>query len=180
MLETKSQISLNDVISINLNPLWFGLSACFGSSGDLCYIAYRTNETGSKTNIAKCKLGLGNNDLSTNGYGTFISGKDQYNFNGTLKVIETYEPIHLNVLQGMEYYKGKLWIMTSEDKVRAYQLQLLKNGTVKIENCFGFDQLDNSGVNIVYESEGMMHIDRDKLLVSIFRNSTPRTIILEI
>ena len=179
-LNNNTVLSLSDVISIELNSEWYGLTACFGGSADTCYIMYFTDKTGNNCNIAQCKLGLGNVDLSNNGYGTFIQGKENSEYNGTLKVIKTFNPIYLNALQGAEYHNGKIWLMSSNDKVRAYQLQLTEDNNVIIENCYGFDQLNTDGTNVIYESEGMMHIDEHTLLTSIFTNQTPKTIILEV
>ena len=179
-LNSKDTISLNDVISIDLDDSWYGLSACFGGSGDTCYILYSTDNTGNNCIIAQCKLGLGNSDLSYGGFGTFITGKAENEYNGTLRVVKKYNPVYLNVVQGVEFYRGKIWVMSSNDKVRAYQLQLVEDGNVIIENCYGFDQLSNDGTNVFYESEGMMHVDEHTLMTSIFTNHTPRTICLEV
>lgn len=180
VLETRETVTLSDTISIQLDNSWHGLTACFGGSGDSCYILYFTDEMGDNCIIAQCKLGLGNSDLSSDGFGTFIAGKGSNEYNGTLKIIKTYNPIYLNVLQGAEFYHGKIWVMTSNDKVRAYQLQLTEDGNVIIENCYGFDQLSNDGINVAYESEGMVHVDEHTLMTSIFTNHTPKTICLEV
>ena len=75
-----------------LNP---SASLCWGEDDQTVYYmtGFYTDAALTKANkneIYKIILGKGTNDFSSDGYGTFISGKASTEYNGTCKIIKTY------------------------------------------------------------------------------------------
>jgi len=69
-------------------------AVCFGESYNIAYFMEGVYTSGTTQNpmrnIYKMLLGTGSNDLSVGGYGTFISGKSETEYNGTCKIIKKY------------------------------------------------------------------------------------------
>ena len=96
-------------------------SVCWGEANCIAYFVTGVYEDSSYTpidtrKIIKLLLGMGSNDLSGEGFGTFISGRSNTEYNGTCKILKTYYGeipyidtkygrANLETPQGMEYDK---------------------------------------------------------------------------
>lgn len=104
-------------------------SLCWGEADNLVYYmdgVYSSydGDTGvlaESISVHKILLGMGDNDLSADGYGTFVSGKANTEYNGTCKILKSYtgefqagidiirNQNSLQTVQGMEY-DGYLYV----------------------------------------------------------------------
>lgn len=125
---------------------------CWGENDNVIYFmdgvySHYDGETGvvaDEINITKILLGRGDNDLSENGYGTFISGKTEDEYNGTCTILKQYKgsmndvlawavisggsPVFLGLqtIQGMEY-DGYLYIGWGTNGHNYFKIQLDEN-----------------------------------------------------
>ena len=120
--------------------------------------------------ILKILLGLGDNDLSdkttdksdNNHWGSFVSGKSNDAYNGTAQIIKSYtgEISGDNQPQGMAF-NGDLYLGTSHSEQKAYQLQLLDDGSFKVVDNYKSEMTDYKNNVIGLEPE-ITFIDPEK------------------
>lgn len=92
-------------------------SVCFGEASNIVYYftgIYETSSSDIATDrrLYKLLLGMGDNDLSASGYGTFISGKTPTQYNGTCAVIGIYTG---EVEPGLDYFNTANGTSTPQD-----------------------------------------------------------------
>lgn len=143
-------------------------SACFGLDNKIVYYAYSAG--GTQVVILKILLGLGDNDLSdktTNKsdnkhWGSFVSGKSNDEYNGTAQIITSYtdEISGDNQPQGMAF-NGDLYLGTSHSEQKAYQLQLLDDGSFKVVDFYKSEMTDYKNNAVSLEPE-ITFIDPEK------------------
>lgn len=135
-------------------------SACFGLDKKIVYYAYSAG--GTQVATLKILLGLGDNDLSdkttdksdNQHWGSFVSGKSSDEYNGTAQIISSYtgdisgdtQP------QGMAF-NGDLYLGTSHSEQKAYQLQLLDDGSFKVIDSYKSEMTDYKNNVIGLEPE---------------------------
>lgn len=135
-------------------------SACFGPDKKNVYYAYSAG--GTQVVILKILLGLGDNDLSdkttdksdNQHWGSFVSGKSSDEYNGTAQIIASYTG---NISgdsqpQGMAF-NGDLYLGTSHSEQKAYQLQLLDDGSFKVVDFYKSEMTDYKNNVIGLEPE---------------------------
>ncbi|MEE6665581.1 hypothetical protein [Limosilactobacillus fermentum] len=142
-------------------------SACFGIDNKIVYYAYCV---GTEVTVLKILLGLGDNDLSdktadksdNKHWGSFSSGKSSDNYNGTAQIISSYtgEISGDNQPQGMAF-NGDLYLGTSHSEQKAYQLQLLDDGSYKVVDIYKSEMTDYKNNVIGLEPE-ITFIDPEK------------------
>lgn len=135
-------------------------SACFGIDKKIVYYAYSAG--GIQVVILKILLGLGDNDLSdkttdksdNQHWGSFASGKSNDEYNGTAQIITSYtgEISGDNQPQGMAF-NGDLYLGTSHSEQKAYQLQLLDDGSFKVVDSYKSEMTDYKNNVIGLEPE---------------------------
>lgn len=135
-------------------------SACFGLDKKIVYYAYSTSS--AQVVILKILLGLGDNDLSdktadksdNKSWGSFVSGKSSDDYNGTAKIIASYIGSILgdNQPQGMAF-NGDLYLGVSQSEQKAYQLQLLDDGSFKVVDSYKSEMTDYKNNVIGLEPE---------------------------
>lgn len=142
-------------------------SACFGLDNKIVYYAYCA---GTQVIILKILLGLGDNDLSdkttdksdNQHWGSFVSGKSNDEYNGTAQIISSYtgDISGDNQPQGM-VFNGDLYMGTSHAEQKAYQLQLLDDGSFKVVDNYKSEMTDYKNNVIGLEPE-ITFIDPEK------------------
>lgn len=143
-------------------------SACFGLDNKIVYYAYSAG--GTQVVILKILLGLGDNDLSdkttdksdNQHWGSFVSGKSNDAYNGTAQIIKSYtgDISGDNQPQGMAF-NGYLYLGTSHSEQKAYQLQLLDDGSFKVVDDYKSEMTDYKNNVIGLEPE-ITFIDPEK------------------
>ena len=135
-------------------------SACFGLDKKIVYYAYSAE--GTQVVILKILLGLGDNDLSdkttdksdNQHWGSFASGKSNDEYNGTAQIISSYtgEISGNNQPQGMAF-NGDLYLGTGFSEQKAYQLQLIDDGSFKVVDNYKSEMTDYKNNVIGLEPE---------------------------
>lgn len=135
-------------------------SACFGIDNKIVYYAYSPG--GTQVVILKILLGLGDNDLSdkttdksdNQHWGSFVSGKSSDDYNGTAQILTSYtgDISGDNQPQGMAF-NGDLYLGTSHSEQKAYQLQLLDDGSFKVVDSYKSEMTDYKNNAIGLEPE---------------------------
>lgn len=163
---TKTNLSIQDpantqIIFKESNKLLPGDgSACFGLDKKIVYYAYSAG--GTQVAILKILLGLGDNDLSdkttdksdNQHWGSFVSGKSSDDYNGTAQIITSYTGNISgdNQPQGMAF-NGDLYLGASHSEQKAYQLQLLDDGSFKVVDSYKSEMTDYKNNVISLEPE---------------------------
>lgn len=92
-------------------------SVCFGESPQIAYFmeGCYTNAAQAANpvrNIYKILLGMGSNNLASEGYGTYISGKGDDEYNGTCKILKTYTG---EIIPGVHCFANANSLWTPQD-----------------------------------------------------------------
>lgn len=152
---------------------------CWGENDNVIYFmdgvySHYEGKTGivaDEINITKILLGRGDNDLSADGFGTFVSGKAENEYNGTCAIIKQFKgsmkdpmawtvisggsPVHLGLqtIQGMEY-DGYLYIGwgTSGHNFLRIQLDDTKD-TYSVDYCYRYLYTNYKNAPSYYEPE---------------------------
>lgn len=149
-----------------------GLICTFGGNGRIIYLATGQN---AHNKIFRCILGVGDEDFSDQSaggddetrWGTFISGKADTEFNGTLKVLSTYTGPSLGIYQGMCYRNGRLYIAAGTTTPLVHKLALLSNGRYEIVQTNSPTEYNADGTEKTIEPEGLCFIDNQKMLIGL-------------
>ena len=164
--------------STYLNP---SASICWGENDNIIYMIdgiydnLSNNHLTANISIRKLLLGMGTNDLSSEGYGTYTAvSSDKYN--GTCKVLKTYngvisnginaifDPSNLNgTAQGMEY-DGDIYIAWGFSGHNFLRIKLNDaDNTYHVVKNYMHNFTDNSG-NIYYLEPEMLALNGDKII----------------
>lgn len=162
-----------------LNP---SASICWGENNNIMYMIdgiyddLGNNHLTPDIKITKILLGMGDNDLSSIGYGTFIYGRSTDEYNGTCKVIKTYSGVisdeinakfdpnnKLGTAQGMEY-DGDIYIAWGFSGHNFLQIRLNDNDdTYKVIKNYMHEFTDYTGTVRYLEPE-MLALNNDKII----------------
>lgn len=138
-----------------------GCVACFGEEPWIVYMI--TGQGSVKHRIFKVLLGTGTNDFSDSTgtdlakWGTFVAGKGVDEFNGTAKILQTFEGIEYNTSQGLCFHDGKLFyaITSSPNTCEVIEVQLHENNTFKALKTYKYPSILQNGATPNYETEGV-------------------------
>lgn len=152
---------------------------CWGENDNVLYFmdgvySHYEGETGvvaDHISITKLLLGRGDNDLSANGFGTFVSGKTENEYNGTCAILKEYTgsmddllalavisgglPVFLGLhtIQGMEY-DGYLYIGWGTKGHNFFKIQLDDTkDTYSVDYCYRYLYTDYKNAPSYYEPE---------------------------
>lgn len=170
-------------------------AVCFGEAPNIAYFMEGVYTTGTIVNpvrnIYKILLGMGSNDLSASGYGTFISGKADNEYNGTCKVIKTYTGeiipgLHcfsnansLWTVQGMQF-NGFLYVAYGTAGNNNLKIALNDNaGKYVVVDNLHFEVLDLDGTVIKCEPE-MLAFKNGKMYCGVSNRATHDNYLYEI
>ena len=143
-----------------------GHTATFGEAFNIVYIY--------NGKLHKIILGVGDIDLSSY-LGTFRSGCSENEFNGTAKIIETYNIDFINdTMQTLTYHNGYIYLLIGHKNTSVFKVSLI-DSYCKLEECFRINDYDVIGDIVEYEPEGIC-FNENELLISMF-NSTIRKVV---
>ncbi len=116
----------------------------------------------SGLNAVTMRLGTGTDDFSATGYGAFIPGKGETEFNGTARVIATYNGPQVGTTQGADWHDRKLFLGLTNREVRqraleVLELSLVSGGTIATTNRWFYQPQNPDGTNVRFEIEGVLH-----------------------
>lgn len=151
----------NYVVKIPLGVNNVGGSAIFGENKnvvyDICGLYYGTYK------IQKYWLGTGANDLSSGGYGTFIAGKSENEYNGTAKLLGEFYGPTMDVCQDATYFNGNIYGTFGRHTGKIYKIELNQansptleavSGTYELKEAWILPNYDVNGNNASDEAEG--------------------------
>lgn len=133
---------------------------CFGESSNIMYLI------GHSTAIYRVLLGKGDNDLSdkTNdksdydSWGTFETGRQSDEYNGTAKILGRFYGTGLGQCQGLTFKNGSLYLLTGYEDLIANRI-LLSNGMYTIDEKIGYNWMDTNGNKKPIEPESVFWLE---------------------
>ena len=156
--------SAKDLYGVSDAGVW-----CFGGNNRYVYISVR-NRTQQTRRFYKGILGVGTANFADSGttdvtaWGTFLSGKTNQQYNGTLKILDVYEGDNIASAQGLDYYNGKLVLSSSADNIDINVVNLDDNNY----QIIGYHRISNlaaDGSSIQTEPEDLT-ITEDGIFVN--------------
>lgn len=170
-------------------------SVCFGEAPNIAYFMEGVYMAGTTLNperkIHKILLGMGTNNLSSEGYGTYISGKADNEYNGTCKIIKTYTGeivpgVHcfangnsLWTCQGMKF-NGYLFVSYGTAGNNNMKIALNDAAdTYRVVNNLHFEVLEPDGDVVPCEPE-MLAIGNGKMYCGVTDRDTHDNYLYEI
>lgn len=149
-----------------------GLICCYGGNWREVFLATGQN---APRKIFRCLLGVGDQDFSDTSeqgndvtrWGTFISGKTDAEYNGTLKVISTYTGKETEVYQGMCYRAGFIYLACGYSKPLIHKIQLCDRSKYKIVQTNVPEDYNPDGTSKTAEPEGLCFYDANTMLVGL-------------
>ena len=124
-----------------------------GGRGDICYLI-----TSDMRYIRKLQLGKGNNNL---GLGQF-SSVEENKFNGSFRVIQTWENDYANTeqLQDAQFYNGKIYAGFGHYGNTIKEIELLEDGDINV----------TTWKELLYDEKGEVLTDRYSQGICILNN----------
>lgn len=158
--------------------------ACFGEDKNMVYILTAGNTWLTPQRIFKGILGTGDNDFSdksankddATAWGTFISGKGENEFNGTLKILSSYTGDILDTYQGCCFKDGYLWLSMGMETPRVAKIKCYFPDFYRVEDMIDFQMHNPDGTLVEYEPEGIC-FNNEYLLMTIISNTRPNQLI---
>lgn len=149
-----------------------GLICCFGGNWREVFLATGQN---APRKIFRCLLGVGEEDFSDNSgeqndvtrWGTFISGKTNSEYNGTLKVLASYTGEETQVYQGMCYRAGFIYLACGYSQPLVHKIRLYSNGRYEIVQTNIPQDYNADGSLKSVEPEGLCFYDGTKMLIAL-------------
>lgn len=149
-----------------------GLICCFGGNWREVFLATGQN---APRKIFRCLLGVGEEDFSDNtveqndvtSWGTFIPGKTNTEYNGTLKVLSTYTGEETQVYQGMCYRAGFIYLACGYSQPLVHKIRLYTNGRYGIVQTNIPQDYNADGSLKSVEPEGLCFYDGTKMLIAL-------------
>lgn len=149
-----------------------GLICCFGGNWREVFLATGQN---APRRIFRCILGVGAEDFSDQSdggtdlmkWGTFISGKSDSEYNGTLKIVATYTGEETQVFQGMCYRAGFLYLACGYTQPLVHKIRLYSNGRYEIVQTNIPQDYNADGSLKSAEPEGLCFYDGTKMLIGL-------------
>jgi hypothetical protein len=149
-----------------------GLICCYGGNWREVFLATGQN---APRKIFRCLLGVGEEDFSDNtveqndvtSWGTFIPGKTNTEYNGTLKVLATYTGEETQVYQGMCYRAGFIYLACGYSQPLVHKIRLYTNGRYEIVQTNIPQDYNADGSLKSVEPEGLCFYDGTTMLIAL-------------
>ena len=166
-------VSSPNVTEIDLSSMGgSGLVCCFGESE--CF-AYAITADGNNKNFFKLLLGMGENNMLSlypqDSYGTFISGREANEYNGTAHVLKKITVTNVpSELQGLKYRNGRI-IMPTDENVNSrltsfISVLKMNDDSILIENNLWIPVTDTLGNQVRTECEDVIFSDGQGYVVT--------------
>lgn len=150
--------SKNYVIKIPLGVNNIGGGPIFGENKNVVY--FMCGQYYGTYKIQKYWLGTGANDVSKGGYGTFIAGKGDNEYNGTAKLLGEFYGPTMEVGQDATYFNGNIYGTFGRRTGKVYKIELNQatttevQGTYTLKEAWVLPNYNSGGVNVSSEAEG--------------------------
>lgn len=160
------------------------MGACYGESSDIVYLCSFIREYSEHITryFYKVVMGKGSNNLSAveNGYGTFISGCPENEYNGTLKLIGTWEGSWYGEIQGMKYLNGHIIVSTDiriDGILTPYisKVKLNSDGKAELVNNLWIQNFDENREYWNAEAEGFAFDGQYGYIVTMPKDKPDKT-----
>lgn len=151
----------NYVVKIPLGVNNIGGGPIFGENKNIIY--FMCGQYYGTYKIQKYWLGTGANDFSSGGYGTFIAGRGDNEYNGTAKLLGDFYGPTMEVGQDATYFNGNIYGTFGRNTGKIYKIELnqansptLKDvsGTYDLKEAWVLPNYDVNGNNVSAEAEG--------------------------
>lgn len=166
-----------DVIHIELNAETkelggSGLICCYGGNWRVVYLA--TGQGTAPRRIFKCVLGVGEEDFSdqtagqtdATAWGTFISGKSNTEYNGTLKVLSVHTGPETGTYQGICFRAGFIYLACGVSEPLVHKIRLTSDSFKIVQTNQPLDY-NADGTKKTCEPEGLCFVDGNTMLVGL-------------
>lgn len=160
-------------IKIPLGVNNIGGGPIFGENKNVVY--FMCGQYYGTYKIQKYYLGTGSNDLSTSGIGTYISGKNDNEYNGTAKLLGEFYGPTMEVGQDATYFNGNIYGTFGRRTGKIYKLELNQatstevQGTYALKEAWVLPNYNSNGANVSSEAEGTV-IWNNQYLRTWFQN----------
>ncbi|UQB03060.1 hypothetical protein Ped0620_02600 [Pediococcus pentosaceus] len=150
--------SQNYVVKIPLGVNNIGGGPIFGENKNVVY--FMAGQYYGTYKIQKYWLGTGSNDVSTGGYGTFIAGKGDNEYNGTAKLLGEFYGPTMEVGQDATYFNGNIYGTFGRRTGKIYKIELNQattadsQGTYALKEAWVLPNYNSNGGNVSSEAEG--------------------------
>ncbi|MDG2544724.1 hypothetical protein [Lactiplantibacillus plantarum] len=150
----------NYVVKIPLGVNNIGGGPIFGENKNIVY--FMCGQYYGTYKIQKYWLGTGTNDFSSGGYGTFIAGKGENEYNGTAKLLGEFYGPTMEVGQDATYFNGNIYGTFGRNTGKIYKIELNQansmeaHGTYDLKEAWVLPNYDVNGNNASAEPEGMV------------------------
>lgn len=161
------------VVKIPLGVNNIGGGPIFGENKNVVY--FMCGQYYGTYKIQKYYLGTGSNDLSTSGIGTYISGKNDNEYNGTAKLLGEFYGPTMEVGQDATYFNGNIYGTFGRRTGKIYKLELNQatstevQGTYSLKEAWILPNYNANGINVSSEAEGTV-IWNNQYLRTWFQN----------
>ncbi|MBA5972496.1 hypothetical protein H2O60_04950 [Leuconostoc mesenteroides] len=161
------------VVKIPLGVNNIGGGPIFGENKNVVY--FMCGQYYGTYKIQKYYLGTGSNDLSTSGIGTYISGKNDNEYNGTAKLLGEFYGPTMEVGQDATYFNGNIYGTFGRKTGKIYKLELNQatstevQGTYALKEAWVLPNYNSNGANVSSEAEGTV-IWNNQYLRTWFQN----------
>lgn len=161
------------VVKIPLGVNNIGGGPIFGENKNVVY--FMCGQYYGTYKIQKYYLGTGSDDLSTSGIGTYISGKNDNEYNGTAKLLGEFYGPTMEVGQDATYFNGSIYGTFGRHTGKIYKLELNQatstevQGTYALKEAWVLPNYNSNGVNVSSEAEGTV-IWNNQYLRTWFQN----------
>ena len=161
------------VVKIPLGVNNVGGGPIFGENKNIVY--FMCGQYYGTYKIQKYYLGTGSNDLSATGIGTYISGKNDNEYNGTAKLLGEFYGPTMQVGQDATYFNGNIYGTFGRNTGKIYRIELNQatsaevQGTYALKEAWVLPNYNSNGVNVSSEAEGTV-IWNNQYLRTWFQN----------
>lgn len=161
------------VVKIPLGVNNIGGGPIFGENKNVVY--FMCGQYYGTYKIQKYWLGTGTNDVSSGGYGTFIAGKGDNEYNGTAKLLGEFYGPTMDVGQDATYFNGNIYGTFGRNTGKIYKIELNQanstevHGTYDLREAWVLPNYDVNGNNVSSEAEGTV-IWNNQYLRTWFQN----------
>lgn len=146
----------NYVVKIPLNVNYVGGGPIFGENKNIVY--FMAGNYYGTYKIQKYLLGTGSNNLTD--FGTFISGKNDNEYNGTAKLLGEFYGPTMQVGQDATYFNGNIYGTFGRNSAKLYRIELNQANSTEVHGTYALKEgwilpnYDLNGNTIVAEAEG--------------------------
>ena len=148
----------------------------FGGRGNSVWVDARNivvfGLAGTGLTATTVRLGMGGEDLSPDGFGTFLPGRGANEYNGTARAVRTYTSALVGTSQGADWRNGRLYVGWTNAAVgrrvtEVLELELDASGSIRLVTDFVHLTRRADGSTIRFETQGVTFKGTELIVASI-------------